>query len=117
MLGLARPESTDAKVAVEAREHALENLLIRLPRRGQDHLAVARVTADQAAGRHQHAERARIDVLAADGGGNVNLAGNIAALFGPGLGRHHRLLSVDEKESLQRSQKRESCRAHWPRRR
>ena len=56
-LGFARLEPADPEVGVQADDHSLEELLIRLPRRGHDLLAVGREAADQPVRGDDRAER------------------------------------------------------------
>ena len=84
---LARLEASDAKVGMHAYDYTLEQLLIRLPRRRHQLLAVGRHAADQSAGRDDRRERPRVDVITADSIGTPHLARSVNGLARPRRGR------------------------------
>ena len=84
---LPRLQPAQAEVAVHARDHALEQLLVRLPGHRQDHLLVRREAARQPVRRHQRAQRPGVHVVPIDVPGGVHLPRRVAGPLRPGLGR------------------------------
>jgi len=97
---LPRPEAAEPEVAVQAANHALEQLLIGFERRGKDHRAVAAEAADQPVAWHVGVQRAWVDI----GGWHVrpgpDLPGNVECLGCPVLCRHHCAFAVKIDETL-----------------
>src|SRR5262245_24730935 len=96
VLGLARREAAESKVAMQAQDHALKNFLIRLPGDGHDLLLVAGKATAKATRRHKRAERSRNDIIAIDTLRGVHLPRHISGLFSPGFRRQAVKLAIQE---------------------
>ena len=99
-LRLARLEPADAEVGMEADDHTLKELLVRLPGGGDELLAVGRDAADQAVRGNDRRERPRVDIVAADARGTPDLAGSVKGLLRPRLDRHPDGLAIDVDETV-----------------
>ena len=62
--GLSGREPADAKVAVDAADHALEQFLVRLPGCSENELVVRTEAADQSVAGGVRVQGARVDVVA-----------------------------------------------------
>jgi len=92
-------QSAETEVRVQAARHALEQFLVRLPDRREDHLLVGAEGANQSVARHQRAERARVHVGARHVRGAPRLPRHVSGLGGPIACGHPCELAIEEDEA------------------
>ena len=84
-LGFTGLQSSEPQVRVQAPDHPLEKLLIRLPGRGEEPLAIAAEGSDQTVIGHHRTQGARVHIGAGHMAGAPGLPGNIPGGFDPRL--------------------------------